>query len=176
MSKQLRVSRPKLVSFFAKQSAATVLLEACGSAHFWARTLRRLGHDVVLVVSKNTNELKTRDSKKVDASAHSRRQCPPVPSIYSSAPGANTDTKLLIYGLFQKGRVLAQDAVALAVLIDERHHHLGWRSSSAWAKNADALRRISFARLSSRTSRSSALSRVRSSVVSPTRLPVSRSA
>ena len=31
-------------------------------------------------------------------------------------PVANTDTKLLIYGLFQKGRVLAQDAVvALAM-------------------------------------------------------------
>ena len=27
-------------------------------------------------------------------------------------PVANTDTKLLIYGLFQRGRVLAQDAVA----------------------------------------------------------------
>ncbi len=27
-------------------------------------------------------------------------------------PVANTDTKLLIYGLFQKGRVLAQDGVA----------------------------------------------------------------
>ena len=27
-------------------------------------------------------------------------------------PVANTATKLLIYGLFQKGRVLAQDAVA----------------------------------------------------------------
>ena len=26
-------------------------------------------------------------------------------------PAANTDTKLLIYGLFQKGRVLAQDGV-----------------------------------------------------------------
>ena len=49
VSKQLRVSRPKLVSFFAKQSAATVLFEACVSAHFWARTLRRLGHDVVLL-------------------------------------------------------------------------------------------------------------------------------
>ena len=49
VSKRLRVSRPKLVSFFAKQSAATVLLEACGSAHFWARTFRRLGHDVVLL-------------------------------------------------------------------------------------------------------------------------------
>ena len=29
-------------------------------------------------------------------------------------PVANTDTKLLIYGLFQKGRVLAQDGVAEA--------------------------------------------------------------
>ena len=29
-------------------------------------------------------------------------------------PVANTDTKLLIYGLFQKGRVLAQDAVRSA--------------------------------------------------------------
>ena len=31
-------------------------------------------------------------------------------------PVANTDTKLLIYGLFQKGRVLAQDGVAGAAL------------------------------------------------------------
>ena len=30
-------------------------------------------------------------------------------------PVANTDTKLLIYGLFQKGRVLAQDEVVLRV-------------------------------------------------------------
>ncbi len=30
-------------------------------------------------------------------------------------PVANTDTKLLIYGLFQKGRVLAQDAVGQPV-------------------------------------------------------------
>ena len=32
-------------------------------------------------------------------------------------PVANTDTKLLIYGLFQKGRVLAQDVVALSVIM-----------------------------------------------------------
>ena len=29
-------------------------------------------------------------------------------------PVANTDTKLLIYGLFQKGRVLAQDGIVFA--------------------------------------------------------------
>ena len=28
-------------------------------------------------------------------------------------PVANTDTKLLIYGLFQKGRVLAQDGISI---------------------------------------------------------------
>ena len=35
------------------------------------------------------------------------------------------------------------------MLVDEGDHYLGRRSSSAWAKNADALRRISFARFSS---------------------------
>ena len=38
-------------------------------------------------------------------------------------PVANTDTKLLIYGLFQSGRVLAQDGVASIVNPDAI---LGW--------------------------------------------------
>src|SRR5439155_9172813 len=59
---------------------------------------------------------------------------------------------------------------------DETHDHFARRSSSACAKYADAFFRISFARLSSRFSRSSSLSRWRSSVVRPARWPVSRSA
>lgn len=61
--------------------------------------------------------------------------------------------------------------VSLAVGVDESHHHLGRRSSSAWAKKADALRKISFTRRSSRTSRSSCLRRSRSSLVRPGRIP-----
>ena len=34
-------------------------------------------------------------------------------------PVANTDTKLLIYGLFQKGRVLAQDGVLPPLSVGE---------------------------------------------------------
>jgi hypothetical protein len=68
------------------------------------------------------------------------------------------------------------DPVLVSTLVDEIHHHFGRRSSSAWPKNADALRKISFARLSSRFSRSSSLSRSRSAVVSPGRFPESRSA
>jgi hypothetical protein len=47
--------------------------------------------------------------------------------------------------------------------VDESHHHLSRRSSSACAKYADALRKISWARRSSFTSRSSNFSRVLSS-------------
>ena len=38
---------------------------------------------------------------------------PPKTIVKSTAlgPVTNTDTKLLIYGLFQKGRVLAQDGI-----------------------------------------------------------------
>ena len=63
------------------------------------------------------------------------------------------------------------DPVQRPVFVDERHHHFGRRSSSAWAKKADAFRRISLARRSSRFSRSSSFSRSRSLVVSPGRVP-----
>ena len=59
------------------------------------------------------------------------------------------------------------DPVDGAMIVDERDHGLDRRSSSAWAKYADALRRISLACRSSRFSRSSALSRSRSSLVRP---------
>src|SRR5215475_15419640 len=62
------------------------------------------------------------------------------------------------------------------MLIDEGNHHFGRRSSSAWAKKAAALRRISLARFNSLTSRSSSLRRSRSELDSPGRFPWSRSA
>src|SRR5512143_3971887 len=61
------------------------------------------------------------------------------------------------------------------VFLDERHHHFGRRSSSAWTKKAAALRRISLARLSSPFSRSNSLSRSCSEPVGPPRCPSSSS-
>src|SRR5690606_37946967 len=68
------------------------------------------------------------------------------------------------------------DPESVLVLIDIGDHHLRRRSSSAWAKKADAVRRMSFARRNSRFSRSSSLSRSRSLVVIPPRRPWSVSA
>jgi transposase len=49
VSENHRVSRNVLLRFIAKRPPATVLLEACGSAHFWGRQIEVFGHRVVLL-------------------------------------------------------------------------------------------------------------------------------
>lgn len=44
-----KISRTKLLDFFAGQPRCLVALEACGGAHHWARELRDMGHDVRLI-------------------------------------------------------------------------------------------------------------------------------
>ena len=44
-----KVTRAKLLGFFAAQPRCLVAMEACASAHYWARELARLGHDVRLI-------------------------------------------------------------------------------------------------------------------------------
>ena len=44
-----RISRGKLLDFFAAHPRCTVALEACGGAHHWARQLAQLGHEVRLI-------------------------------------------------------------------------------------------------------------------------------
>jgi transposase len=46
---QPRLQRHQVLPFFAQLPPAIVIMEACGSAHFWARKLRELGHAVVLL-------------------------------------------------------------------------------------------------------------------------------
>ena len=47
LRKQLR--RPKLLAFFSVCSPCTVALEAYGGAHYWAREIAKLGHEVRLI-------------------------------------------------------------------------------------------------------------------------------
>jgi transposase len=46
VSESHRLSRTQFLSFFAQRPPSQVVLEACGSAHFWARELKQLGHQV----------------------------------------------------------------------------------------------------------------------------------
>lgn len=44
-----RLTRGKLLDFFARHPRCVVALEACGGAHHWARELRAMGHEVRLI-------------------------------------------------------------------------------------------------------------------------------
>jgi transposase len=45
----VRLRRGQFLEFFAQQPSARVVMEACGSAHYWARRIEQLGHGVVLL-------------------------------------------------------------------------------------------------------------------------------
>lgn len=61
-----RVARARLLEFFARQPAATVVMEACGSAHHWARQFRLFGHRVELLPAQHVR--KYRIGNKTDRS------------------------------------------------------------------------------------------------------------
>ncbi|PYE30535.1 transposase [Rhizobium sp. PP-F2F-G38] len=44
-----RLGRSELLAFFAKLPPCSIAMEACSSAHYWARELVRLRHDVRLI-------------------------------------------------------------------------------------------------------------------------------
>ena len=46
------VRRARLLKFFEKQPPCLVGMEACGSSHYWARELTKLGHDVKLIAPR----------------------------------------------------------------------------------------------------------------------------
>jgi transposase len=79
-----RLTRGQMARFFANRPPATVLLEACGSAHHWARQIEPLGHRVLLLPPHQTRRYVLRDKTDgADASAlleaHRNEQIAPVP-------------------------------------------------------------------------------------------------
>lgn len=49
VARRIRLPRTQFLVFIAQQPATTVVMEACGSAHYWAREIQKLGHRVVLL-------------------------------------------------------------------------------------------------------------------------------
>jgi transposase len=65
-----RLRRSEVLSYFAQQPEATVLLEACGSASFWAREIEKLGHHAVLLPPQHVRRYRTRNkTDRADAKA-----------------------------------------------------------------------------------------------------------
>ncbi len=47
-----KLSRQSFPQFMAEQAPAVVVMEACGSAHHWAREMIKLGHEVKLIAPR----------------------------------------------------------------------------------------------------------------------------
>lgn len=58
-----RFSKQQLIEFLGQRSAGLVALKACGSAHWWARQIVALGHEVVLLSYYCTRGSSARSSK-----------------------------------------------------------------------------------------------------------------
>ncbi len=66
-----KLRRSELISFFEQQPPCTVVVEACGAAHHWARVLSGLGHEVKLIAPEAVRPFVKRSKKNdaVDAAA-----------------------------------------------------------------------------------------------------------
>jgi transposase len=61
-----KLRRSELIAFFEKQQRCTVVMEACGAAHHWARILSGLGHTVKLIAPEAVKPF-VKTGKKNDA-------------------------------------------------------------------------------------------------------------
>jgi len=56
-----RLSRGTFLMFLAQIPQGTVVMEACGSAHYWGRKIQELGHKVVLLPPHQVRPYVTRN-------------------------------------------------------------------------------------------------------------------
>jgi transposase len=64
-----KLRRSELIPFFGKQQPCTVVMEACGAAHHWARVLSGLGHEVKLIAPEAVRPFVKRGKKNDAADA-----------------------------------------------------------------------------------------------------------
>jgi transposase len=68
LRKKLR--RDKLLAFFKQLEPTKIGIEACGAAHYWARELGKLGHEVVLIAPQHAKRyVKRNKNDAADAAA-----------------------------------------------------------------------------------------------------------
>jgi transposase len=84
VARRERPRRPSFLALMAQLPASTVVMEACGSAHYWGRRIEELGHVVVLLPPQYVRPYVLRnktDRTDVDAllEAYRNHQIRPVP-------------------------------------------------------------------------------------------------
>jgi len=85
-----RLNRGQLSAFLSQCPKATVLMETCGTSHYWGRKAQELGHDVRLLPAQHVKPYRIgqktdrRDAEAI-LSARSRKTIIPVPEALHAA-------------------------------------------------------------------------------------------
>jgi hypothetical protein len=83
---QRRLTRVKVLDFFAKLPRCLVGMEACAASHYWGRELRKLGHDVRLMPPSYVKPyVKRQKNDAADAEAICEAVIPGVGPVLASA-------------------------------------------------------------------------------------------
>jgi transposase len=70
ITERLRLNRARFSAFFVQRPRCRVLMEACGSAHYWARCIARHGHTVELLPAQYVSRYVRRSkTDRADAAA-----------------------------------------------------------------------------------------------------------
>lgn len=87
-----RLTRPQFREFFLQHPPTQVFMESCGTAHYWARTLRGMGHQVTLIPAQyvrpyvRRNKTDANDAMAIIEASRNRRIHPvPVKTEYQQA-------------------------------------------------------------------------------------------
>lgn len=88
VSQRMRLSRPGFQRFIAQLEPAQVVMEACGSSHYWGRVLQGHGHTVMLLPPHHVrryrvgNKTDETDTKALLEAVRNEEICPvPVKSV-----------------------------------------------------------------------------------------------
>jgi len=110
-----KLHRDELLTFFEKQGACTVVMEACGAAHHWGRALTDLGHTVRLVAPEAVRPFVKRGKKNDAADAAAICEA-------ASRPGVT-------FVPIRPGRLLVLGTTSMV------HRAAGWNSAAgAWTR------------------------------------------
>jgi transposase len=134
--RQLR--REQMLKFFAKQPPALIGMEACGSAHYWARELIKLGHDVRLMpasyvkayVRRNKNDVRDAEACCEAVSRPTMRFVPVKTVEQQSARAIHRARDLLVRQrtqaanavrglLYEMGLIASKGREGIATLIEQ---------------------------------------------------------
>src|SRR5215207_11504680 len=106
-----RLVRAKVLEFFAGQPPCLVALEACGGAHYWARELGKLGHDVRLMAVAMIHPYRT--NQKNDAN-DAEAMCEAVSRPRTRFVPVKSEGQQAVLTVHRARELLVTDRTALA--------------------------------------------------------------